>query len=1231
MRSKLVDPMIPEATTAQHVDIGIVVALPEELRTFLDLSEGYTLHLDDDLDAYLFTRGTYRCAVILVGEMGQTHAGMFTERLISALDPTILVSIGIAGSVHDDLHVGDVHVPSQAVEYIQDAKASPALGGGFAVVPGAPAYRASYALLKAVRSFEFTHRTQHEAWVVACRADLAALLPDAHQRDGLVTGKVVRSKAKLLADGHVATGPVVGAAPAFSAWIRSHDRNVKSLEMESAAVLLAAQTRSQPKRALVIRGISDKGDADKKKLDDLEDGVLRSYAMRNAVRLLWALLDAKALPLDSRSPATTPTAPPAPDVHISRLPATGRDLFGREAELAWLTACWDEGVRVVSIVASGGMGKSSLVNAWLRSMDGAGWRGATRVYGWSFYSQGTDRLASSDAFFSHALRRFGDTEAAPTSPWEKGERLAALVRKKRALLILDGVEPLQWGPGEQEGKLKDPALLALVKELGAQNMGLCVITSRLALVDMEGVGGDRVQAKALEQLSPEAGAELLRARGVKGTDGDLREAAEEYKGHGLGLTLLGSYLADVAEGDIRWRKEIGPLEEDERFGGHARRVMTAYEKWLGKPEVAILHMLGLFDRPAEEDEITALRAEPVIPGLTDALVGVDERAWKRAAARLGRVGLLAEQDNKRLDAHPLVREHFGQQFKRAQPEAWREGHRRLYEHLKRKAKPLPETIEEMAPLYAAVVHGCLAGKHQEALTEVWWKRIQREKHFSVNTLGAFSSEVAVLSAFFDPPWRQLAPALDESDGTAVLNSAGFALAALGRLEEGAGLMRMALERRIAQGSWRSAAIVASNLSELLLARGELREALALAYECVEHANKSEDAFQRIATRSKAAPVLHAQGLRQRAATEFEEAERMQKAWRPAFPLLYSRRGFCYCDLLLDHEQDANVRERAAQTLIWATEYQVLVDIALDNLSLGSAHLIAVQRGGDGDLSKAASHLAASVEGLRRAGHQDMLPLGLLARAALHTHTRAFGLARRDLREALILAEHRGFRLHEADAHLGFARLSLAEGTPVAAREHLDRARTIVDATGYHRRDRELAELDAACPAPLQAVDLLVILKLAALGSPLAPARLVAKEIGLSESAVALSLHRLETRGLLVEEGEHRRINKLALRRCLEQTVRWIAPAELGAAELGLLTAHSAPLLASRLIGDDDPVVIPLPGGPARGRAVSPLHPLAPEAAARDPKLYGLLAIVDALRIGGAREREVAAVELRACL
>ena len=72
-----------------------------------------------------------------------------------------------------------------------------------------------------------------------------------------------------------------------------------------------------------------------------------------------------------------------------------------------------------------------------------------------------------------------------------------------------------------------------------------------------------------------------------------------------------------------------------------------------------------------------------------------------------------------LDAHPLVREHFGKHLKQEYPAAWREGNNRLYEYYKASAKELPDTLQEMAPLFAAVMHGCQAGRHQEALVEVY--------------------------------------------------------------------------------------------------------------------------------------------------------------------------------------------------------------------------------------------------------------------------------------------------------------------------------------------------------------------------------------------------------------------------------------------------------------------------------------------------------------------------------
>jgi hypothetical protein len=228
--------------------------------------------------------------------------------------------------------------------------------------------------------------------------------------------------------------------------------------------------------------------------------------------------------------------------------------------------------------------------------------------------------------------------------------------------------------------LKDAALAALLVELAAGQPGLCVISTRERVGDLVEFEGGSVVQQDLEHLSPGAGAQLLRAQAVKGDDDQLEEAATEYGGHALALTLLGSYLTDVCGGDIRRRDEIENLEEDVQHGQHAERVMRAYEKWLGEGvELAVLRMVGLFDRPAEVAAVAALRAAPSIPGLTGVLfqwkrrsrwfglrseVGaapISDAEWRQALAKLRRiklVGIAPANEPDTLDAHPLVREHF---------------------------------------------------------------------------------------------------------------------------------------------------------------------------------------------------------------------------------------------------------------------------------------------------------------------------------------------------------------------------------------------------------------------------------------------------------------------------------------------------------------------------------------------------------------------------------------------
>src|SRR5262249_22898933 len=149
--------------------------------------------------------------------------------------------------------------------------------------------------------------------------------------------------------------------------------------------------------------------------------------------------------------------------------------------------------------------------------------------------------------------------------WEKGERLAKLVAHRRTLLVLDGLEPLQTPPGPQEGRLRDPSLQALLRELAAFNTGLCLITTRTPVTDIADHEGSSALRPDLEQLSSVPGAKLLRALGVKGSEAELRVASDEFRGHCLALTLLGIYLTDAYDGDIRRRKDVSEhLADDTR-------------------------------------------------------------------------------------------------------------------------------------------------------------------------------------------------------------------------------------------------------------------------------------------------------------------------------------------------------------------------------------------------------------------------------------------------------------------------------------------------------------------------------------------------------------------------------------------------------------------------------------------------------------------------------------------
>ncbi len=753
-------------------------------------------------------------------------------------------------------------------------------------------------------------------------------------------------------------------------------------------------------------------------------------------------------------------------VSLAKLPSTNPELFGREKELKMLDDAWSNTkINIVSLVAWGGVGKTALVNTWLRRMEQENFRGAERVFGWSFYSQGAseNKQASADIFIATALRWFGDPEPEKGTPWEKGERLAEYVKKQKTLLILDGIEPLQHPFREQEGKIKDPGLQTLVRELANHNPGLCIITTRLEVDDIKDFIGTAVENKHLEHLSENAGMEFLKHLSVKGSDDEIKQAVRDFGGHALALTLLGTYLSKVYKGDVRKRDRIAKLTREEKYGGRAIQVMESYEKWFkGNPELDILRMMGLFESPAEGGAIGVLRANPPIKGLTTELKNLSDEDWCFALDNLRKAGLLAKEDPHEpdvLDCHPLIREHFGEKLRNTNPEKWKEAHGRLYEYYKTQAKEYPDTIEEMLPLYRAVAHGCRAGRYQEALDEYWQKILRRKENFSVAKLGAYGADLAAISGFFEMPWSQPVSRLREDWKAWVLSTAGFHLRALGRLKEAVQPMKASLDAHIAQGDWKASAATASNLSELSLTMGDIVQALDYAKQSVEFADKSDDAFQRKHRRVRMANALHQSGSFDKAKQFFKEALEMQKKDEPQYPYFDSPSGFQYCNLLLDSRMYKEVLNQTEQTIEIAKNNKWLLSIALDYISLGRASLLQALHEGTGDLSKAAEHLNHAVDGLRRAGTQHELPHGLLARAELYIVQKSFDKAKRDLDEAMTIAERGEMGLYKADCCIGYARLYLAAGDKEKARGELAAAKEMIEKMGYHRRDGEVKEME----------------------------------------------------------------------------------------------------------------------------------------------------------------------------
>lgn len=156
-------------------------------------------------------------------------------------------------------------------------------------------------------------------------------------------------------------------------------------------------------------------------------------------------------------------------------------------------------------------------------------------------------------------------------------------------------------------------------------------------------------------------------------------------------------------------------------------------------------------------------------------------------------------------------------------------------------------------------------------------------------------------------------------------------------------------------------------------------------------------------------------------------------------------------------------------------------------------------------------------------------------------------------------------------------------------------------------------------------DVLVLLKIIALDSKEWQQLSLAQELNMSQSEISQSLQRSKYGQLIDFSGK--KVNRIAFYEFLTHGLPYVFPQKPAAVVRGIATAHSAAPI-NEMINTAEVYVWPYAKGNTRGQAVLPLYSSAIEASLKDTALYELLTMVDVLRVGSTREKEIAKLELK---
>ena len=750
----------------------------------------------------------------------------------------------------------------------------------------------------------------------------------------------------------------------------------------------------------------------------------------------WIERCAQGVPVEMLVPSLRSQTPPEPN------------FVGRKEMLKTITKWYnDPNVRIGALIGWGGVGKSAVLRKWYDSL------GDNKVYPDGIFWWGFYRNAYLEPFLNALLRYVSQGEVNPDnikSNWEKVDRIKEHVRTRAYLIILDGLEEMQESKsGDEFGKMAHKECTELLRYVAdAPGPGLCLITTRYPLRDLDNWSEQSYQMLSLIDLSVPDAMAMLRQRGVEGKDDDLKQVIEKYKGHALSLTSVAGYLNRYHDGDINHAPDIEFVSSDKERFNDVNKLLHRYAEKMSEAELAFLNIFSLFRKEVTENEFAGVFRHK-IEGVdfNGELVKMSDLDFRDLVDGLVDWRLISYDETKKsYTTHPLIKAYLEKAFYDEDKELC---HKRIYQYFGEHAPQLPETLEEMQPLFEQVYHGCGAGLYDEVYDQIYGRRIYRKGEFYITqNLGAWETNLSLLRAFF--PERQLSQmplVRRKKDQCWLLNSAGLSLLSTGRPKEAEDHLSTAIALYVEEKQIGNASVGCQNLAELLFRTGDIKKGIESAKRALAMAVKANRDDYVVFSMAYLAHMLHLSGKNIEAGKSFVQADELLRKIGGA--RLYGIWGAFFADFLIFGKRIHEALELTRQNLHICRSYNFVNDIPRCYRCLAAIERI------KGNHNEADIHLQKGLELAHDVGMPELEIEAQIEYGRLYLQKSVHKQAMNAGSDVLKLCERTSFLLYEPDAEIILGKAHLAQKDFEQTKKFANSARSKAKKMGH-----KLAENDA---------------------------------------------------------------------------------------------------------------------------------------------------------------------------